>query len=107
MMFVPIKSKGFVPWFQDVFLSYRALWPVPWLGGEDGLFYINPPSLSCGGRRRRNRTGIGSATSFYAVYGRSVISASMLEMSLLGLGTVLRIERDACFNYQKTKASNK
>ena len=29
------------------------------------------------------------------VYGRSVQSAQMLEVSLLGVGTVLRLERDA------------
>ena len=29
------------------------------------------------------------------VYGRSVMSAQILEVSLLGLGTVLRLERDA------------
>ena len=33
--------------------------------------------------------------SFYVVYGRSIISAHMLEMSLLGVETVLRLERDA------------
>ena len=35
-----------------------------------------------GGRRRRNRTGIGSANSFYVVHGRSVMSAQMLEVSI-------------------------
>ena len=33
--------------------------------------------------------------SFYVVYGRSVTSAQMLEVSLLGVGTVLRLEMDA------------
>ena len=28
-------------------------------------------------------------------YGRSVMSAQMLEVSILGVGTVLRLERDA------------
>ena len=38
----------------------------------------------------------GRANSFYVVYGRSVMSAQMLEVSLLlGVGTVLRLERDA------------
>ena len=34
-------------------------------------------------------------SSFYLVCGRSVMSAQMLEVSLLGVGTVLRLERDA------------
>ena len=29
------------------------------------------------------------------VYGRSIMSAQMLEVSPLGVGTVLRLERDA------------
>ena len=33
---------------------------------------------------------------FYVVHGRSVMSAQTLEVSLLGVGTVLRLERDAC-----------
>ena len=48
-----------------------------------------------GGRRRRNRTGIGYANRIYEVYGRSAMSAQMLEVSLLGVGTVLRLEGDA------------
>ena len=32
---------------------------------------------------------------FYAMYGKSVLSTQMLEVSLLGIGTVLRLERDA------------
>ena len=48
-----------------------------------------------GDRRRRNRTGIGQANSFYVIYGRSAMSAQMLEVSLLGVGTVLRLEKDA------------
>ena len=31
----------------------------------------------------------------YAQFGKSVMSAQMLEMFLLGVGTVLRLERDA------------
>ena len=46
-------------------------------------------------RKRRNRTGTGEANSFYVVYGRSVMSAQMLEVSLLGVGPALRLERDA------------
>ena len=30
-----------------------------------------------------------------SIYGRSVMSAQMLEVSLLGVGTVLRVGRDA------------
>ena len=32
---------------------------------------------------------------FYVIYGRTVMSAQMLEVSLLGVGTVLRLGRDA------------
>ena len=32
---------------------------------------------------------------FYVIYGKSAISAQTLEVSLLGVGTVLRLERDA------------
>ena len=36
------------------------------------------------------------ANRFYAKYGKSIImSAQMLEVSLLGVGTVLRLERNA------------
>ena len=36
------------------------------------------------------------------------MSAQMLEVSLLGVGTVLRLERDACVvNGQMTRPSNK
>ena len=31
----------------------------------------------------------------YVIYGKSVMSARMLEVSLLEVGTVLRLERDA------------
>ena len=48
-----------------------------------------------GDRRRRNRTGIGQADSFYGVYERSVLSAQMLEVFLSGVATVLRLERGA------------
>ena len=33
--------------------------------------------------------------SFYVIYGNNVVSAQMLEVSLSGVGTVLRLERDA------------
>ena len=48
-----------------------------------------------GGQRRRNRKGIREAKKNVAVYGKNVMNAQMLEVSLLGLGTVLRLERDA------------
>ena len=41
------------------------------------------------------QVGDRKANSFYVIYGRSVMSAQMLEVSLLGVGTVLRLERDA------------
>ena len=50
-----------------------------------------PPPPPC----RRNRTGIEYVNSFYVIYGKGVMSAQMLEVSLLGVGTVLRFERDA------------
>ena len=40
--------------------------------------------------------------------GRSIMSTQVLEVSLLGVGTVPRLERDASsMNGQMTKASNK
>ena len=39
--------------------------------------------------------GEGNQTVSYAVYGKSVMSARMLKLSLFGVGTVLRLERDA------------
>ena len=33
--------------------------------------------------------------SFYVIHGKSVMSAQMLEVSLLGVEAVLRLERDA------------
>ena len=32
---------------------------------------------------------------YYVKHGKNVMSAKMLEISLLGVGTVLRLERDA------------
>ena len=34
-------------------------------------------------------------TIFYVIYRKSVMSAQMLEVSLLGVGTVLHLERNA------------
>ena len=33
---------------------------------------------------------------FYVIYGKSIRSAQRLKVSLLEVGTVLRLERDAC-----------
>ena len=48
-----------------------------------------------GGHRRRNRKGIRYLNGFYVTHGRNVMSTELLEVSLLGVGTVLRLERDA------------
>ena len=37
----------------------------------------------------------GDRISNYVIYGKSVMSAEMLKASLLGVGTVLRLEREA------------
>ena len=61
-----------------------------------------------GGHRRPNRRGIKIAKSFYVIYGNNLMSAQVLEVSILGVGTVLRLETDACVvGGQITKASNK
>ena len=39
--------------------------------------------------------GQDKQTVVYVVYGRSVVSAQIMEVSLFGVGTVLRLERDA------------
>ena len=51
--------------------------------------------LGDSGHRRRNSKGIRRAKSFYLTFGKNVMSAQMLEVSLLGVGTVLRLERNA------------
>ena len=38
---------------------------------------------------------------FYDKYGKNVMSVQMLEMSLLGVETVLRLERDAAWSVVK------
>ena len=48
-----------------------------------------------GGHRRRNTKVIREANSFSVTYGKSVMSVQMLEVFLLGVRTVLRLERDA------------
>ena len=42
-------------------------------------------------KQEGDRTG----KQLYVIHGRSVMSTQMLEVSLLGVGTVLRFERDA------------
>ena len=39
--------------------------------------------------------------SFFVIYGDNVMSAQMLEVSLLGVGMMLRLERDACSRASK------
>ena len=39
--------------------------------------------------------GLIQAKSFRVIYGNNVMSAESLEVSLLGVGTVLRLERGA------------
>ena len=48
-------------------------------------------------RRRQSRKGIRLAKRFYVVrvHGTNAMSAQMLEVSLSGVGTVLRLEGDA------------
>ena len=46
-----------------------------------------------GGRNRKGRRCY-LVKRFYEVYGNNVLGALKLEMSLLGIGTVLRLERN-------------
>ena len=78
-----------------------------------GALYICKKAIAIlgddGGHRRRNREGIRQAKYFYLVcyiWEKNLMSAQMLEVSLLGVGTALIFERDAV-NGQTTKASNK
>ena len=48
-----------------------------------------------GGHTRRGKKGTILAEIFYVIYGSNVMSAQMLEVSLLGVGKVLRLEREA------------
>ena len=66
--------------------------------------------------RRKARTGVErdypaprppSLKVFYVAYGRNVMSAKMLEVSLSGIGTVLRLEKGCVADDQMTKAGNK
>ena len=63
--------------------------------------------LGDGGHRRRNRKGIRYVNGFYVTYGRNVLSTELLEVPLLGEGTVLRLERDAWSTVKRlTQATN-
>ena len=48
-----------------------------------------------GGQMRPKRREIRYARGFYVKYGKIVKSAKMLTVPLVGVGTVLRLERDA------------
>ena len=48
-----------------------------------------------GGHRRPIRKGIKIELQIYVIYGNYVLSAQLLEVSLFGVGAVLRLERDA------------
>ena len=54
---------------------------------------------------KQNGDRIGE--QFYVVYRKSVMSAQMLEVSLSGVATVLRLERNAWSMVQTTKASSR
>ena len=56
-----------------------------------------------GGHSRRNTTGIRYVEDSCVVYERNVMSTSLLEVSLLGVGTVLRLERDAWSMVQRLR----
>ena len=43
---------------------------------------------------------------FPCTYGKNVVRAQTLEVSLLGVGTVLRLKKGCVVNGQMTKASN-
>ena len=61
------------------------------LGSREKLTAI----LGDGWWPRRNRTGIRYVEGSCGIYRTNVMSTSMLEMSLLGVGTVPHLERDA------------
>ena len=48
-----------------------------------------------GGHRRRNMYGIRLGKGSYGICGNNVTSAELLEVSLLEVGTVLRLGSDA------------
>ena len=47
-----------------------------------------------GGHRRRNRNGTILAKTFYVMFENNVMNAELLKVCLLGVGTVLRPQRD-------------
>ena len=56
--------------------------------------------------KRCNRKGIRLAKKSNAIYGKNVVSAQLFEVSLVGVGTVLRLGRNTG-NGETTDASNK
>ena len=60
-----------------------------------------------GGHRPRNRKGARLAKCFYLVRGNNVMRVQLLEVSLLGIGTVLRLEKGYVVNGEMIKARNK
>ena len=46
-------------------------------------------------RHLDRRNGIRYVNGFYVTYGRNVLSTELFEASLLGVGTVIRLKRDA------------
>ena len=44
---------------------------------------------------KQDGDGISKQFRLYVLYGRSVMSAQRLNVSLLGVGTMLRLEKDA------------
>ena len=64
------------------------------------LFIYSSESVNAilGGRwwpQAAAQEGDNIAKRLYVIYGNKVMSAPLLEVSLLGVGTVLRVERDA------------
>ena len=51
--------------------------------------------LGDSGHRRRNSKGIRRAKKLYVTSGKNLMSAQMLDVSLIGVGTVLCLGRDA------------
>ena len=58
-----------------------------------------------GGHRRRNRKGIRLAKRFPLVNGNSVTSAQLLEVSIVRVGTMLRLESGAWSMVKRVKGA--
>ena len=58
--------------------------------------------------QKANQDGDRISKQCTAMYGKSLMSAQTMEVSLLGVGMMIRLVRDACsMNGQKTKAKSK